>query len=77
MTLLEKVYWTLLAVNVILFAIFLFLDADWVDRHIDACWWMVIPFISQVGGTFLYLIIKLLFWIWGEPIDAFPSCWFL
>lgn len=77
MTLLEKIYWTLLVLNVILFAIFSFLDDEWVDKHEYVCKWMVIPFISQVGGTFLYLIMKLLFWIWGESIDAFPSCWFL
>lgn len=72
MTLLEKIYWTLLVLNVILFAIFLFLDDEWVDKHEYVCKWMVIPFISQVGGTFLYLIMKLLFLDMGRANRRIP-----
>lgn len=77
MTLFEKIYWTLFAVNAILLIIFLFLDSHWVERHVDVCKWMVSPIAYQAVVTLGYLIAKLLLWIWGESVDLFPSCYLL
>ena len=72
MTLFEKIYWTLLVVNAILAAFSIILD-DMSNEEILGR--MMIPMVLQVVATFGYLIVKLLFWIWGKSLDLFPSCW--
>jgi len=67
MTLFEKIYWTLIVVNVILGVFSCTEDEKVSDR-------MRIPLAVQLFGTFAYLIVKFLLWIWGVSIDLFPSC---
>lgn len=75
MTLFEKVYWTLLVMNAILAALSIILDDSGVFENEEILGRMMLPMVVQVIATFGYLIVKLLFWIWGESFDLFPSCW--
>ena len=69
MTLFEKIYWTWFVVSMVLFFIFALVDGDLGDLVI-----LVAPFEIWCVFTIGYWIVKLILWIWGAPIDLFPSC---
>ena len=77
MTLFEKIYWTLLVVNAILAAFSIILDDMSIFENEEILGRMMVPMVVQVVATFGYLVVKLLFWIWGKSFDLFPSCWTL
>lgn len=70
MTLFEKIYWTSLVVTTILAAFFAITDPDEKKEVSER---MELPFAVQLFGTFNYLIVKFLLWLWGVSIDLFPS----
>jgi len=74
MTLFEKIYWTCLVINIVLFSIsclddeielfdILEWDADWLKCFL----------VLQCFLTFCYWIVKVICWIWGVHISLFPS----
>ena len=72
MTLFEKIYWTLLVINVVLAIISLFQVIEIVNVEIDLEWlygFLLLQIIFTVG----YWILKLILWIWGIHISLFPS----
>ncbi len=72
MTLFEKIYWTLLVINIVLAIISLFEDIEIVNVEIDLEWlygFLELQIIFTVG----YWILKLILWIWGIHISLFPS----
>ena len=72
MTLFEKIYWTLLVINIVLAIISLFQEIEIVNVEIDLEWlygFLVLQIIFTVG----YWILKLILWIWGIHISLFPS----
>lgn len=77
MTLFEKIYWTLFALNAILAALAYILGEERIVENETILGWVAIPIVIQVAGTFGYLIVKLFLWIWGVSIDLFPSCYLL
>lgn len=77
MTLFEKIYWTLFVVNMILAVFACIFDESEIFENEEALGWAAFLIIVQVVGTFGYLIVKLLLWIWGASIDLFPSCYLL
>lgn len=72
MTLFEKIYWTLLVINIVLAIISLFQGIEIVNVEIDLEW--LCGFLGlQITFTVGYLILKLILWIWGIHISLFPS----
>lgn len=72
MTLFEKIYWTLLVINIVLAIISLFQEIEIVNVEIDLEWlygFLILQIIFTVG----YWILKLILWIWGIHISLFPS----
>ena len=74
MTLFEKIYFTCLALNIVLFILdrmevfeWLF-DANIIDLE---CLSYLLGF--QIVLTIGYLVVKFILWIWGINIDLFPS----
>ena len=72
MTLFEKIYWTLLVINIVLAIISLFQEIEIVNVEIDLEW--LYGFLGlQIIFTVGYWILKLILWIWGIHISLFPS----
>ena len=72
MTLFEKIYWTLLVINIVLAIISLFQEIEIVNVEIDLEW--LYGFLElQILFTVGYWILKLILWIWGIHISLFPS----
>ena len=72
MTLFEKIYWTLLVINIVLAIISLFQYIEIVNVEIDLEWlcgFLELQIIFTVG----YWILKFILWIWGIHISLFPS----
>lgn len=72
MTLFEKIYWTLLVINIVLAFISLFQEIEIVNVEIDLEWLYVFLGL-QVIFTVGYWILKLILWIWGIHISLFSS----
>lgn len=70
MTLFEKIYLTILIINVALCIINGIGSIDGFPTVID---WAEETFGLQILLTLAYLVVKLVLWIWGIHIDLFPS----
>lgn len=72
MTLFEKIYFTCLVLNIVLFILGqMGVLEELYDYGIDLEW-LGYLLAFQVVLTVGYLIVKLILWIWGINIDLFP-----
>ena len=74
MTLFEKIYWTCLIVNIVLFVIGELDDTECLDITVDITWLKDFLFL-QIFLTICYLLIKAILFIWGIHIGLFPTLW--
>ena len=72
MTLFEKIYWTCLIVNIVLYCIG-WLNDEFGDVFDLDLKWLKVFLILQFFLTFCYWAVKLILWIWGIHISLFPS----
>ena len=70
MTLFEKIYLTILIINIALYIINGIRNINGFPAAID---WAEEAFGLQICLTLAYLVVKFVLWIWGIHIDLFPS----
>lgn len=72
MTLFEKIYFTCLVLNIVFFILRqLEVFEEWCD--VIDLEWLGYLLGFQIELTGVYLVVKLILWIWGVNIDLFPS----
>lgn len=72
MTVFEKIYFTCLVLNIVFFFLRqLEVFEEWYD--IIDLEWLGYLLGFQIELTGVYLVVKLVLWIWGINIDLFPS----